>query len=427
VAEHWDGTAWTLSTITNVPADSVSLTGVRAVASNDVWAVGYQLTGDLIKTLVEHWNGSSWSVVSSPNVGADDNSLGAVTAVSANDVWAVGWYRTSGGQVQTLTEHWNGGQWSVVSSPTGGQGTGVLSAVGATAGNEVWAVGLTEDAVRSTLALRWTGSSWQAVSTPNPSSSFNGLRGVVGLGSGDAWAVGSHFDAVAGSYQTLAEHWDGTAWTVAPTPAGEARELVAVAKSAPSKLWGTGWSDRNGNIVMEQACPIQVLDGAFSPKTIRTTQGFGAAWSIPGSDAQSHSVTDGTGMGLFDSGLRPPGSSFFFVYVGAGTYSVTDTATGHTGSVEVPTLADPPSGTQTTTFTITWSSAAAPAGYQFDVQIKRPTSSRWVQWMHGQAGTSAPFVPDFGTGTYRFRARMRQVANGKASGWSPAALIQVNT
>ena len=102
-----------------------SLSGVAAVSTNDVWAVGYH--GDPyynpIQTLIEHWNGTAWSVVASPNEGTNNNELHGVAAVSPNDVWAVGFYTdSSGAHGQTLVEHWNGSAWSVVPSPNRGTG-----------------------------------------------------------------------------------------------------------------------------------------------------------------------------------------------------------------------------------------------------------------------------------------------------------------
>jgi hypothetical protein len=52
------------------------------VASNDVWAVGYQGTGAASNTLIEPWNGMSWSVVSAPRGGG-------VTALSDGTVVVV--------------------------------------------------------------------------------------------------------------------------------------------------------------------------------------------------------------------------------------------------------------------------------------------------------------------------------------------------
>src|SRR5258705_2268609 len=60
-----------------------------------------------------------WSVVPGPNPNGN-SGLSSVAAVSANDVWAVG---TSGSQRssgQTVIEHWDGTQWSVVQSPSTG-------------------------------------------------------------------------------------------------------------------------------------------------------------------------------------------------------------------------------------------------------------------------------------------------------------------
>jgi hypothetical protein len=43
-------------------------------------------------TLTEQWNGTNWSVISSPNVGKSSNVLNALGVVSATDIWAVGYH-----------------------------------------------------------------------------------------------------------------------------------------------------------------------------------------------------------------------------------------------------------------------------------------------------------------------------------------------
>ena len=92
------------------------LNAASALASNDVWTVGYYRDSDFIQhTLVEHWNGTAWTVVPSPNVGISNNQLYGVSALAANDVWAVGEFLDSDLDVeQTLVEHWDGTAWSVV-------------------------------------------------------------------------------------------------------------------------------------------------------------------------------------------------------------------------------------------------------------------------------------------------------------------------
>ena len=104
------------------------LTGVTALAPNNVWAVGFYAkdvnTDRPTKTLIEHWDGSSWKVVSSPNIGPhsvyQSNHLWGITTVSANDLWAFGdYYAADGsGQIFTLVLHWDGINWQIVPSPS---------------------------------------------------------------------------------------------------------------------------------------------------------------------------------------------------------------------------------------------------------------------------------------------------------------------
>src|SRR5205823_1270424 len=112
-------------------------------SANNVWAVGYAWggSGASTATLTEHWNGTQWSVVPSPNVTTIDNYLHGVAVISANDVWAVGTSDDEGTNgFQTLVEHWNGTAWSVVSSPNPDLGNR-LYGVAAVSANYVWAVG----------------------------------------------------------------------------------------------------------------------------------------------------------------------------------------------------------------------------------------------------------------------------------------------
>src|SRR5260370_41374922 len=71
---------------------------------------------------------SGWQVVASPNTGFTANGLAGVVAITATDAWAVG---SAGSMTRTfigdtidqhtvwepLIEHWDGLQWSVVTSP----------------------------------------------------------------------------------------------------------------------------------------------------------------------------------------------------------------------------------------------------------------------------------------------------------------------
>src|SRR5688500_3688742 len=110
----------------NTAPNPNNLVDVEVLSATDVWAVGSY--GSPARTLTMHWDGIRWSVVPSPNRdGATFHWLSGVDAVSSNDVWAVG--------IGTIL-HWDGTQWSLVPSPIYG-----LSAVKAISSNNVWAVG----------------------------------------------------------------------------------------------------------------------------------------------------------------------------------------------------------------------------------------------------------------------------------------------
>src|SRR5438034_800577 len=109
--------SWTILPSPNPGAAGSSLFGVAAIAPDDVWAVGSStdtIGGDS-STLAEHWDGTEWTVVPSPNGELGTSRLVAVSALSSSDVWAVG--STGDDQPLQLIEHWDGSTWSVSPPP----------------------------------------------------------------------------------------------------------------------------------------------------------------------------------------------------------------------------------------------------------------------------------------------------------------------
>jgi plastocyanin len=171
---------------------------------------------------------------------------------------------------------------------------------------------------------------------------------------------------------------------------------------------------------------VTVVDGAFQPNLSKANQGDTLFWTFAVANTAAHTSTDNSGMGLWDSGSKSPGETFSFVFSWAGTYPYVCTFHGEmVGTIRVPTKAVPASGTLTTVFKITWASAPPPAGYNFDVQIKRPGSPSFVDWQVNQTINRSNFTPDAGTGVYQFRSRL-QNGVGAASGYSQAKGITVN-
>ncbi len=213
---------------------------IVAIADNDVWLIGAKYSSGYF-TLVEHWDGAAWTVVPSPNPSRKSNFLLGATGISRKDVWAVG-NRVQGSVQQTLIEHWNGRKWAVVTSPNVA-GSGVQSAlqsISAVSASDIWAVGAwyEPNGQQHPLTLHWDGTAWSIV--PSPSVSYDVLFSVAALAPNDVWAVGRSGSSPA-LYQTLTLHWDGTAWSVVPSPnVGTRSALANVDGTGPNDVWAVG-------------------------------------------------------------------------------------------------------------------------------------------------------------------------------------------
>jgi hypothetical protein len=392
----------------------LGFSGISFASPTDGWTVGSSTPRHAV---IEHWNGSAWTPVVSPAIGAT-SALDGVAALAPDDAWAVGDYDdSSGGGI--FIEHWNGSTWNIVGGPSFPNSE--LRDIVAVAPNDVWAAGIAApNGQPHNLIMHWNGIGWSVVPTPDPY--FGALFGIAARSSADVWAAGSYI----GNQHNLpvADHWDGTGWTqidVGPPPPDAFAQDVAF---AGNRVWLVGDTPKGTNVI-KKLCPTQVSDSGFSLKAESVPLASTATWALPLSDTKSHSVTDGTGLQLFDSGLRGPGGSFVYTFANAGTFKVVDNGGSGRETLKVPPAVSPTSGNMSTTFTVTWASETLPAGYVADVQLKRPGAS-FVDWLSDQTASSATFLPDAGPGTYSFRARLKRASNGATTSWSPGTSIRVH-
>jgi hypothetical protein len=236
---RWDGSTWTVVSHPEKGDDSFLL-GVSSVAGGDVWAVGYYHDQVGQKTLAFHWDGAAWSIKPTPNVGLE-SALTSVHAVASDDVWAVGFgIPQGGGETFTLAEHWDGAAWSVVATPPMEGVDASLSSVSASSADDAWAVGSVSGGIgdEQTLTEHWDGSSWTLVTSPSVPGFDNELHDVAADGPDDAWAVGSVSHSFTDA-RPLSMHWERTRWIVVPTRFARAGfdsvEVVAVYKT-----WAVG-------------------------------------------------------------------------------------------------------------------------------------------------------------------------------------------
>lgn len=170
---------------------------------------------------------------------------------------------------------------------------------------------------------------------------------------------------------------------------------------------------------------VSIYDDYFSPKAVKVSLGSTVTWTNQG---DSHTVTSSKPLGLWDSGNKDFGQVFSRVFTAAGKYSyLCKYHSGMVGTVTVPMKASPASGVVGTTFTITAASVNATAPWVYDIQIKRPGALAFTNWKAGITAKSAAFATaGLPTGTYQFKARLRNPVTGKTTDYSPVKSITVS-
>jgi len=210
-AEGWtDHGGWAVQQTPTV-SDS-TLSAVSCSSMSACTAVGSSnALGDSLP-LVELWNGSQWSLESAPNpAGMSHVQLDAVSCPTARTCIAVG----SGGfrnQTVLVAERWNGLSWSAQTLPAGGSdgNGGPLTGVSCVSTATCLAVGYNN---RGPLSLGWNGIRWVSQGRPI-STDPSEFSDVSCSSSSSCIAVGAQDDGL-----TLAERWNGSGWSVEPTPA----------------------------------------------------------------------------------------------------------------------------------------------------------------------------------------------------------------
>jgi hypothetical protein len=245
---HWNGTAWSQVVAPPLSGRLPSLNHLAAISSKDIWAAGTStdLSGANPAPLVEHWNGKTWSIVSSPNLGTYGSAFASISATAPNDVWAVGGTLTnpSGSSFVTLTEHWNGKKWSIVSSPNANSGDNLFNATVSIAPNDAWAIGdYYTGSAFNTLTEHWDGTKWSIVKSPNVGTLGDGLFGAAAFSSTSVWAVGAVFTASTQD-STFSIKWNGKKWAYVKSPnlSGGNPDYFNAAAALPgtTTLWAVG-------------------------------------------------------------------------------------------------------------------------------------------------------------------------------------------
>jgi hypothetical protein len=264
LVESWDGRRWSIQRIPQpVGATGGTLSGVWCRAQHACVVVGSSGLG--VMTLAERGRGRRWTIQPSPEpFYPGPGELKAVSCTSAIACTAVGGVGAGG-----FAARWGGSLWTNQMTPA----VGSLNAVSCTSATACLAVGGGFGSV-SAVAVSWTGSGWSSLPTPTISAAFYvELNGVSCAAATACLAVGA--SAInAADVSPLAEAWNGSSWTIMPTPrpAGVTyATLAAVSCASTTACIAVGSFSRCGGCGGANSALVERWDG--TSWTIQSTPG----------------------------------------------------------------------------------------------------------------------------------------------------------
>ena len=129
---RWNGAEWDVVPSPNAGSAANRFDAVDALSPDAAWAVGRSSNGVGDVPTAAQWDGASWTLLPAP-LDVTEGALTGVAAISTDDVWAVGYEGDVGtGEERALAIHWNGLRWETapVQPAIGGGRTGLLAITG---------------------------------------------------------------------------------------------------------------------------------------------------------------------------------------------------------------------------------------------------------------------------------------------------------
>jgi len=229
---RWTGHGWATAAVPD-PHTQSSLSAISCPARDHCLAVGWTSKphSKAIRAGAMRWNGTKWSVASAP---AGVGSLGALSCIAPRDCWAL--------DVQDgLAVHWNGRRWA---KPIRLPGTVNPNAIACPSATDCWVAGLyvkqNNDNLYN-LIMHWNGRTWRGVRVPQPGKT-NVLNAVTCVSKTDCWAAGSNDTRASVRIRNEVLHWNGSRWSLVPTPKGPRvnSELLGISCFTKVRCWAVG-------------------------------------------------------------------------------------------------------------------------------------------------------------------------------------------
>jgi O-glycosyl hydrolase len=205
--------SWTTQRLPMPPGSTEDeILGVSCTTPSACTAVGWYREGsEPLQPLAEGWDGTAWSLEN-----LSDPSVGALTDVSCTEAtYCV--VLANGGEGSQTSEVWNGAEWTSqpLDVPSSSSSFGLTDLSCASTSSFCEAVGFGRGEAFTPLAERWDSSSWR---TQSAGSGNAELYGASCPSANWCMAVGWREPHTRRDASTAAETWDGTAWSLVPTP-----------------------------------------------------------------------------------------------------------------------------------------------------------------------------------------------------------------
>lgn len=254
LAEHWNGSAWSVTPAAGIPGATQSvLEGVDCRSAHWCMAVGYSARGGTEKPLAERWTGTHWSVLRTPDPSPSwpRHHLHGISCPTTRFCLAAGDFGTETlspsftSTFDAWVARWNGSVWRVAHVISAARGTTKsFSGVSCASTRACLMVGsVSSPSIEGKpLGIWFDGRHWRDLRPPNPAES-SGLSSVSCVSPAACMAVGRRF--VSRDQNALAERWNGHRWsaTVPPRPAGDGgAELAGVVCRSRSQCTAVGAS-----------------------------------------------------------------------------------------------------------------------------------------------------------------------------------------
>lgn len=423
VAERWNGSSWALEAMaTPGNGEEGFVLGVSCPSATRCIAAGDYINSSFSDvTLAEVWNGTSWAEQPSPNpAGAYILQMTGLSCSSASACTAVGWT-----QLGAMVLRFNGSSWHLQPTPppTGPLFvTAMLNGVSCATTSTCVSVG----SFTGTLAEAWNGGAWSLTSTPNaPGVLISDLVAVSCPAAASCVAVGNH-ETAAGGQTSLAETWNGSAWSIQATPVVDGALTVmlsGVSCTTPNSCIAVGWyataggtqeplaESWNGHAWSLESTPVPTGAGAatFSAVSCATSTACVAVGSYQNAGGHQRPLTERRTGGVWTVETTPlPSSALQGRLTSVSCTSVAScVAVGEylNGSITVGR------GHAHQPMAVVWNGATwaaesidrpagAPASYLGGVECSGPASCTAVGWFTGTSKTQTAMIEAWNGATW---------------------------